>query len=497
VQQLNQQDSMFLYSETPRMLMHLSSLHIYDPSTAPEPLTFDTVVEHVRSRLPLARVLRRKIVRVPLNLDYPYWVEDEDFDLEFHVRNIALPPPGTWQQLWVQASRLHSFPLDLRRPPWEVYIIEGLDRVEGYAEGSFGLFIKVHHSAIDGISGIELMNALHDLSPDGRAPTVDTWHGEERPSAVALLARAGTNMALMPGRLVRQVARTVPLVRTAVATEWATTRAGPHTRPTPLNARVTTNRVGDGFRFDLGTAKQIRSAVPGATVNDVVLAVVGGGLRSYLESRGELPAEPLYAGVPISLRTGQEAGTAGNKIAMMVVSLGTDIADPLGRLTAVQRSTSRSKEINTAVEARTLAESSELFPGALLGLAVRALPRVGAGRMTSMIGNVCVTNVPGSQVPLYLCGARMEAYYGLGPVYDNAGPIHLVVSYLGKVHLSVTSCRELMPDMDFYIECLRRALAELVEAAAPARQPAKKQPAKRQPAKKQPRSRRPAEKPST
>ena len=186
MQQLNQQDAMFLYSETPRMLMHLGSLHLYDPTTAPDPITFEGIVEHVRGRLPLARVLRRRIVRVPGNLDYPYWVESEDFDLEFHVRQTALPPPGNLAQLWVLASRLHSYGLDLQRPPWELYIIQGVNDVEGLPSGSFGMLIKVHHSAIDGISGIELMNALHDLTPEGRAPVVDTWEPE---------AEAGTDRA--------------------------------------------------------------------------------------------------------------------------------------------------------------------------------------------------------------------------------------------------------------------------------------------------------------
>jgi diacylglycerol O-acyltransferase / wax synthase len=471
MQQLSQQDAMFLYSETPRMPMHLSSIHLYDPSTAPEEITFDRMVEHVRSRLPLARILRRKVVHVPLDLDYPYWVEDEDFDLEFHVRNIALPPPGSWRQLWVQAARLHSQPLDLTRPPWELYIIDGVEDAADLGPGSFGMMIKVHHSAIDGISGIELMNALHDLSPGGRASVDDSWRSEPDPSAFTLLARAGANVASIPARAWQLMSNAMPKLP---AMQSQTLRAGlaPTLPKTYLNGPVTTHRVGDGFRFDLSTAKQLRASVPGATVNDVVLAVVGGGLRRYLRSKGELPAAPLYAGVPISMRTEEEAGTAGNKISIMIVSLATDIEEPIARLTAVQRSTSQSKEQATAVAARTLAEGAELFPGALLGAAVRALPQLGAGGVTSMTGNVCVTNVPGSQVPLYLCGARMESYYGLGPVFDHAGPIHLVVSYLGKVHLSVTTCREIMPDIEFYIECLEQSLADLVEATQPAR-PAK------------------------
>jgi diacylglycerol O-acyltransferase len=464
VQQLSQQDAGFLYSETPRVPMHICSLHVYDPSTAPKgQVTFDAILGQVSHRLPLARVLRRKLVRVPFDFDYPYWVEDRNFDLEFHIRNIALPAPGDWRQLWVQAARLHSYPLDLSRPPWELYVIEGLDNAGDFPEGSFGIFIKVHHSAIDGVSGIELMNALHDLSPDGRAPTLDTWRGEDDPAPWETLARAGQKIAFAPARFLQLLTTTMPAMRSAPLAEPERT-SPPRLPTTPLNRQATTNRVGDAFRFDLELAKRIRSAVPGATVNDVVLTVVGGGLRAYLDSKGELPTTPLHAGVPISLRTDDEKGQGGNRISLMIVSLGTDQAGALDRLKAVRESTSQSKEANAGVGARALAEASELFPGALLGLAVRALPQLGADAVTSVMGNVCVTNVPGSQVPLYLCGARMDSYYGLGPVYDYAGPIHLVVSYLGKIHLAVTSCHEHIPDIQFYVQCLQKSLAELDKA---------------------------------
>ena len=214
--------------------------------------------------------------------------------------------------------------------------------------------------------------------------------------------------------------------------------------------------------IDLAEAKRVRAAVAGATVNDVLLTVVGGGLRRYLGETGELPSEPMMAGVPMSMRTEADAGTAGNKIAMMLVSLGTDVADARQRLGMVQRSTSQSKEQQQAVEARVMAEGAELLPGALLGLAVRANSAQRAAGTTAQIGNVCVTNVPGSQVPLYLRGYQMLAYYSLGPVYDNAGPIHLIVSYLGKIYLSVTTCREIVPDIAHYVACLQQSWDELV-----------------------------------
>ncbi|HEX8581498.1 MAG TPA: wax ester/triacylglycerol synthase family O-acyltransferase [Acidimicrobiales bacterium] len=476
--QLNRQDTGFLYSETPRLLMHLGSLHTYDPSGAPGgTVGFETILDHVRSRLPLARVLRRRIVRVPLGLDYPYWVEDPDFDLEFHVRHIALPRPGNWRQLWTQATRLHSQPLDLNRPPWELYVIAGVDAVEGIPEGGFAMYIKVHHAAIDGISGIELMNALHDVTPEGRPAPADDWRPDHVPSSLELAGRTALHLATTPTRLADFTVRTANALRTTEGRRRPSVRLPARLPVTRLNQKATLRRTAGGFVFDLDLARAVKRAVPGATVNDVILTVVGGGLRSYLLGKGELPADPLRAGVPVSLRTQEEMGTAGNRIGIMVVTVGTDVEDPVERLRVVQQATTASKEVSTAVPARAMAEAAELLPGAMLGRAIRALPRVGAAGMASMIGNVCVTNVPGSQVPLYLCGARMDAYYGMGPVYDYAGPIHLITSYMRRIFVGVTTAKEIVPDIEHYVDCMERSLAELV--AATGADPADVAPAKK------------------
>src|SRR5262245_48873847 len=188
MQKLGQQDAMFLYSEKDRAPMHLSSFHLYAPNDGGASLTFEQFGDHVRSRLPLARVLRRKLARVPFDLDYPYWVEDSEFDLDYHVRHVTLQAPRDWRALWDLAASLHSVPVDLRLPPWELYLIDGIDDVHDYAPGSFVMLIKIHHCAIDGIAGIELMNALHDLEPSGRDPVVDTWQPEHEPGPLTLLA---------------------------------------------------------------------------------------------------------------------------------------------------------------------------------------------------------------------------------------------------------------------------------------------------------------------
>jgi WS/DGAT/MGAT family acyltransferase len=338
--------------------------------------------------------------------------------------------------------------------------------VQGYRPGSFAMLIKIHHSAIDGIAGIELMNALHDLDPAGRGAIVDTWRGEEPLGPLPLLALALASAVEAPARTAKFLARTVPAlrVRSTARTAWDATAGAKRPPATRFNQRVTADRVGDAMVVDLDEVKRVRRAVPGATVNDVLLAVVGGGIRRYLGATGELPDGSMVAGVPVSMRTAVDAGEPGNKISMMLVELGTNVDDDRERLVAVQRSTSQSKEQSQAVGARAMADGAELLPGALLGLGVRANALNTARGTTAQIGNVCVTNVPGSQAPLYLRGAEMLAYYSLGPVYDNAGPIHLVVSYMGTVYLSVTTCREIMPDIDRYVACLRASWDGLVAA---------------------------------
>src|SRR3954469_10642159 len=212
MQQLSAQDASFVYLETPHTPMHIGSVGIYDPSTAPGGFVrFKDVLNFIQSRLGGARSFRQRLVRVPFDLDHPYWVEDGNFDLEFHVRHIALPKPGDWRQLCIQVARLHSRGIDLNHPLWEVYVIEGLDNVEGVPPGSYALLQKTHHAAVDGVSGMEIMSALNDLSPVSLPPEPETeWKPETAPDQWSLLARAGFNNAMRPMHFARVMGRTMP-----------------------------------------------------------------------------------------------------------------------------------------------------------------------------------------------------------------------------------------------------------------------------------------------
>jgi len=444
--------------------MHIGSIAIYDPSTAPDgKVTFKGILDHITGRMPLVPSYREKLARVPFDLDHPYWVNDNDFDLEFHVRHIALPKPGDWRQLCIQAARLHARALDLDRPLWEFYVIEGLDNVEGVPPGSFALLSKVHHAAIDGVSGAEMTAAIHDITPEPPEPVDEDPFATERvPSSFELLTRASINNATQPvrfARLVRSAARTS--LRNLGALRSAVSPA-PRTR---FSSVITAHRVVDGSVFDLGEMKEIKSSVPGATINDAVVAVVTGALRRYLMDKDELPDTPMVAMAPISVRTTDESGTMGNRVTAMMVSLPTTIADPLERLKTVYANTQSSKELTNAIGARTLSDYTQFVPWALAGLATRSASRLSLANRANPVINTVITNVPGPQMPLYMAGARMVALFGMGPVTDGMGIIHPVFSYNGAITISFTSCREMLPDPAFYAECLQASFDELYEAA--------------------------------
>jgi len=464
MRQLSGTDASFVYLEGPRVPMHIGSIAIYDPSTAPDgKVTFKGILEHITGRVPLVPSYREKLARVPFDLDHPYWVNDADFDLEFHVRHIALPKPGDWRQLCIQAARLHARALDLDRPLWEFYVIEGLDNVEGVPPGSFALLSKVHHAAIDGVSGAEMTAAIHDVTPEPPEPiATDAFEPERVPSSFELVTRASINNATQPIRFARLVRRTA---RTSLRNIGALRPAFPPAPRTRFSSVITAHRVVDGRAFDLGAMKEIKSSVPGATINDAVVAVVTGALRRYLMDKGELPDTPLVAMAPISVRTTDESGAMGNRVTGMMVSLPTTIEDPLERLKTVYANTQSSKELTNAIGARTLSDYTQFVPWALAGLATRSASRLSLANRANPVINTVVTNVPGPQMPLYMAGAQMVALFGMGPVTDGMGIIHPVFSYNGTITISFTSCREMLPDPAFYAECVQASFDELYEAA--------------------------------
>lgn len=469
MEQLSGLDSAFLYLETPRTPMHIGSIAIYDPSTAPNSFVrFKDILNFIESRLHLAKSFRRKIANVPLSLDYPYWIDDPDFDLEYHVRHIALPQPGDWRQLCIQASRLHSRPLDLSKPLWEFTVIEGLNNVPGVPKGSYAIVSKIHHAAIDGVSGVDITNAVHSLDPAGLVAAPEKpWIPERTPTSVELLARAQINTLNTPLRLARTLVKSAPGIARMIGglaqgRLHTTIGSVPRTR---FNGSVTMNRVVDGRDFSLNDIKEIRTRLQGATVNDVIVAIVGGAMRKYLKSLNELPRESMVCMAPISVRSSGEKSALGNQVSAMTIPIGTHIADPFGRLQFVHEEAENSKALTNAVGARQMSEYSSFMPSTLTGLAARLYVRLGLANRIAPMFNTVITNVPGPPVPLYMNGARLVTQYGLGPVFEGMGIIHAVLSYCGSITVTFTSDRSIIPNPERYAECLQESFEELKAAA--------------------------------
>lgn len=468
MRQLRGDDALFLYADTGHANANITLVNIYDPSTAPGgKIRFKGLLAHVESRLHLSPIFRQKLLRVPLELDYPYWVEDERFDLEYHVRHVALPEPGDWRQFCIQASRIHARPLDLSRPLWEIYLVEGLDAFLDLPADSFALLTKIHHAAIDINGGAEITTLLHDTSPKLRKPEPpEPWFPATPPGPVSLVARAVVHNLVSPfelaGPLMRAFRRLGPLVVGAVSEAFLHPDRQPVTR---FNAEVSPHRVFETRRFTLEEFREIRGLVPGSTVNDVVLAVCGGALRRYLETHDELPPSSLVGIAPIGIRNADAAGRP-HALKMLRVPLGTDVADPVERLRQLHQHTSGSDDMAQAIGARELTDLSKHAPARTLATTAKLLSgaALGVGQYAPL-ANCTVTNVPGPAVPLYLNGARMTYFSSIMPITDGMGLVFAVTSHEGRVVISPTSCRELMPDPEFFALCIREVFQEYLDLA--------------------------------
>lgn len=449
--------------------MHIGGLAIYDQSTAPGgAVTFKDILRFFEKRLHKARAFRQCLATVPMSLDYPYWIEDPEFDLEFHVRHIALPKPGDWRQLCIQAARLHARPLDTTRPLWEATVIEGLDNVAGVPKGSFALLTKFHHAAIDGVSGAEIAAAIHDTSPEDTVePPESDWHPSRVPTSMELLGRTAVTTVKKPFEFASLVARNIPTAwnfgRGVFNKELHLTTKVPRTR---FNGNVSPHRVFDGRSFSLDEIRAIKSRVDGATVNDVIVSVCGGALRRYLESKGELPEESLVAMAPVSARPENMRKAAGNMVSTMSLPVRSDIANPLDRLRAVHKESQQAKKLTRTVGTTLVAELAHFLPSTTTGLMAKAYGRYGLAKRLPPLVNTIITNVPGPNLPLYSMGSRMVASFGLGPITHGVGLFQPVVGYNGQITVSAISCREMMPDPAFYCDCLTESFEELKKAAA-------------------------------
>ena len=492
MRQLSPLDAQFLMIESPTTVGHVGSLIVLDPSTTPGGVwDLDTVREVIEARLHLSPIFRQRLVQVPLGLTRPYWVDDPHFDIEFHLRELAIPAPGSDQQLGEQVARIHARPLDRLRPLWEVYVISGL------ADGRAAVYSKVHHAAIDGVSGAEILATVLDLGPQPRQvePEAEPFVPRAVPSSLNLVGRGLAAMAANPA----EVARTVPsalryldqlpgagsssLARGVTDTASTLGRlVGAGKRPaasatartlktprTPMNGTITAHRRFSFGSVPLGDIKTVRKRF-GGTVNDIVMVLCTSALRRWLLDHDSLPDGPLVAAVPVSVRRrGQsrdqsrgQKGAGGNQISVMLAELPTHLPDPEERLVAMRAAMDQAKARFDAVPATLLRDLAILVPTAGSGLAARALFKLAT--VPGPPFNLFISNVPGPQVPLYLAGAKVEGVYPVSAVTTMTGALNITLfSYNGSLDFGLIACREMVPDVWNLIGHLNDALAELVK----------------------------------
>jgi diacylglycerol O-acyltransferase / wax synthase len=468
MRQLTSLDAQFLALETPRQAGHVGGVAILDPSTAPGgTLDCAGMKRLLEERLPLLPPFRWKLAEVPLGLDYPYWVDDQDFDLDFHVRELALPAPGSDEQLAEQVARIFARPLDRARPLWELYVIHGLPH------GHVAALTKIHHALIDGMSGAEIMGLLLDLEPTGRElPPAPEHVPEGKPGELEMLGRGLLGLPRYPLRALRSLPRAVPNIDDtpfgtlpgAGTLARLTGRAPSSLRApkTSFNGRVSPHRRFAFGQLALDDVKIAKNA-HGCTVNDVVVSMCAGVVRRWLVEHSELPAEPLVAQIPVSVRTNEQAGTYGNRIMLMAAPLFTNVDDPVERLMLTHAAMGDMKQRHKALPAELLQDANHFIPPAVFSRAARATFRLATSSPGRPTWNLVISNVPGPQFPLYMAGAELQANYPVSVITDGMGLNITVMSYRGRMDFGIVADRDQMSD----VQCLIDWLGDELEALKP------------------------------
>jgi diacylglycerol O-acyltransferase / wax synthase len=466
MERLSGLDASFLYLETPAQLMHVCGVIVLDPSTMPDGYSFDSLQAGIDENVRDVPEFTRKLRRVPLDLDHPVWVQDKRFDIERHVHRLALPKPGGYKELTQLAGHLAGLPLDRSRPLWEMWVMESY--VDESGRELVAVFSKMHHATVDGVSGANLISHLCSVDPDSPplALTEIRPFGHE-PSRGELLARGVVTTFTRPLTIPRTLIPSVKgIAQTVGRARAGTAMAAPLTAPrTSFNGTITGHRTVGLADMSLEDIKRVKTAT-GATVNDVVLAVAGGALRSYLEDRDELPESSLLATVPMSVRETSKRAAGANKVSALFARLGTDLEDPLERLEQLAESNRHAKDHAQAISADSLQDWAEFAAPRTFGLAVRAYAGLRLAEKHPVVHNLVISNVPGPPMPLYFMGAEILALVPLGPVFHGAGVNVTVMSNNGKVHVGIIACRESMPDVDDLAQRFPAELARLKAAVA-------------------------------
>ncbi len=455
-------DASFLYLETDTQLLHVCALLILDPAADGTEYEFTALKEELSRRLHLVPAMRRRVHRVPFDLDHPVWVTDTDFDLDHHVRRLGLPAPAGQRELAELVGDIAAQPMDRSRPLWEMWVVEGL------AEGKVAIVSKYHHAAVDGITGANMMAYLCDAAPGVRYPDppVDIASGADDPNDLVLAAEG---LMRMPAKLgmVGMVPETLGKLGSMVARRRNDRRgmALPFTAPrTPFNRAITPHRSVAFTTAELSDIKDIRAAF-GVKVNDVVLTVVAGALRQYLADHDELPQTSLIASIPVSTHETTRHDRGVNKVSTLFTQLYTDIEDPVQRLEQIAEANRCAKEEHAVLGADFLQDWAEYAPPNTFRLAVRAYSSFKLAERHPVVHNLVISNVPGPQQPLYFLGHRIDALFPFGPVFHGAGLNVTVLSANGDLDIGFIACRELVPDLDRMADAVHDSIAVLLKAA--------------------------------
>lgn len=456
-------DATFLYLERHNSPMHVGSVIIIEGS-----LDFEEFKKTILSRLHQIPKMRKKLVYVPLSVDYPYWADDPDFDIDMHLTHIALPKPGGWKELRRVASDVFSDPLNQNRPLWSFTFVEGLDTVSQVPKGSIAILSKMHHVMVDGQAGAGIMSIIFDMMPNTKPiPEPRPYKPKPIPNELSLIATSAMSFAKNPFKFPRLIKDTLSATVKAGFLSRASNAELPtapfSAPPTQLNGIVSPRKKWNSAILSLSRVKKLYK-IMGTTLNDVMLAICAGALRKYFLQKGKLPTKPLVAMVPISTRTKAEINQQGNQISNMLVQLATDIEDPIERLEEIHENTVKGKTYQKAIGAKTLASLAEAVPYGIANQAARLYSRFQMAEMHAPVFNVTITNVPGPQFPLYFREHKVHSVMGMAPILDGMGLIITILSYNGKITISPTSDVKSMPEQGTFSRLLLESANEL-EAA--------------------------------
>jgi diacylglycerol O-acyltransferase len=465
MERLSGLDASFLYIESANQPLHVCSILELDTSTVPGGYTFDRLRDELALRIAAIPEFRAKLADSQLNLDYPVWVDDAAFDLDRHLHRIGLPSPGGRREVAEVCGHIASAPLDRSRPLWEMWVIEGVADTDPRGGGLLAVMTKVHHAAVDGVTGANLLSQLCSVEP--KVPPPEPVEGPGSAGPLQIAASGLVRFAARPLQLANVMPTTVAtIVKTLRRARSGLTMAAPFAGPpTRFNASITADRNVALAQLDLDDIKKVKDRFK-VTVNDVVMALCAAVLRWFWGDHDELPARSLVAMVPVSVHDKSDR-PGHNQLSGMFCKLETQIGDPAERLRAIARADAAAKNHSSAINPTLLQDWAQVAARAVFGAIFRLVadsPLIG-----NPVHNLIISNVPGPQAQLYFLGCEVEAMYPLGPLFHGCGLNVTVMSLNGKLNVGVISCPDLLPDLWRLVDDFDVALEELLECGVPGR----------------------------